>query len=148
MGKFGITTRNSAGSAHYASTLFGLAGIPLILLSNVNYHYDARHELQIRRFEMEHHVPVRWTPDMEAYKEAKRVEPGEEQKVKEKMLHAVRERTFYINTPVHHAGNMTCICRLILCSKGGQKQAQKVSKLIITSRPWKMGKGRLDARSG
>lgn len=42
---------------------------------------------------------------MDVYKEAKRIATkGEQQKVKEKMLRATMERTFYINTLVHHAG--------------------------------------------
>jgi hypothetical protein len=41
---------------------------------------------------------------------------GEQQKVKEEMLQAVRERVFYLNTLTSHAG--------------GQKQAQRISKLV------------------
>ena len=68
-------------------------------------HLFSRHECQIQQFEAEHHVAVRWTPDMDVYKEAKRIATkGEQQKVKEKMLRATMERTFYINTLVHHAG--------------------------------------------
>jgi len=42
---------------------------------------------------------------MEEYPEAmKIVNAGKQQKLKMEMLHSARERVFYLNTLVHHAG--------------------------------------------
>ena len=49
----------------------------------------------IKKFEMEHGVVVRWTEEMDEYREAKRIATmGEQQKVKEEMLRVAKERCF------------------------------------------------------
>ena len=59
----------------------------------------------IKKFEMEHGVVVRWTEEMDKYREAKRISTmGEQQKVKEEMLRVAKERVFYLNTLTKHAG--------------------------------------------
>jgi len=42
---------------------------------------------------------------MEEYQEAMKIaNAGKQQKLKMEMLHSARERLFYLNTLVHHAG--------------------------------------------
>ena len=51
------------------------------------------------RFEMEHHVHVRWESQMEEYQEAmKIVTIGKQQILKDQMMTAVREKVFYLAT--------------------------------------------------
>ena len=65
----------------------------------------SRQESLVHKFEVDHGVQVRWTPDMEEYLEAQKIATaGKLQRLKQKMLHCVKERVFYLNTLVHHAG--------------------------------------------
>lgn len=59
----------------------------------------------VQKFELEHGVQVRWTTEMVEYKEAMLIaNAGKQQKLKQEVLLSARERVFYLNTLVHHAG--------------------------------------------
>ena len=61
----------------------------------------------IRKFESEHGVIVRWTAEMDEYKEAMRIaNMGKQQIVKQEMLLIARERVFYLSTLANHAGRL------------------------------------------
>lgn len=117
---------------------------------SLTFHLN-RHESLVRRFEMEHGVAVRWDKQMEEYQEAVKIASmGKRQKLKEEMLNVARERVFYMNTLTYHAGKQRVellvprhgasviklyvfIQQVLLLFTGGQKQAQRVSKLIQSS---------------
>lgn len=82
-------------------------GTYLVCYGVVLYPYccTCRQEHTVRKFEADNGVQVRWTPEMEEYQEAMRVaNASKQQKLKQEMLHSARERVFYLNTLVHHAG--------------------------------------------
>ena len=64
----------------------------------------------VRKFESDHGVVVRWTAEMDEYREAMRIaNMGKQQNIKQEMAHAARERVFYLNTLANHAGNCACM---------------------------------------
>ena len=49
-------------------------------------------------------MQVRWTIEMEEYKEVMKIaNAGRQQKLKQEMLKVAKESVFYLNTLVHHA---------------------------------------------
>ena len=51
----------------------------------------------VSKFESDHGVLVRCTAEMDEYREAMRIaNMGKQQQIKQEMLHAARERVFYL----------------------------------------------------
>ena len=76
-----------------------------LYISSVIFLICFRQENMIRKFESEHGVIVRWTADMDEYKEAMRIaNMGKQQIVKQEMLQIARERVFYLSTLANHTG--------------------------------------------
>ena len=94
---------------------------------------SCRQESAVQRFEQDNNVASRWEPSMEEYKEALKIAGmSKQQGLKQQMMDAAKERMFYVNTLVHHAGKVHQYSYTVTDALfvGGQKQANRVSKLI------------------
>ena len=102
-----------------------------------------RLESDLKAIESQYHIDPRWQRTSTEYLDVLRViSVSEKQVTKGKLLGVVRERVFYLNTLRHHAGYYSAMHTLMTtcndnilyyacCSiLGGQKQAQRISKMI------------------
>lgn len=97
-----------------------------------------RLESDLKAIESQHHIDPRWQPTSTEYLDVlKAISVSQRQLTKGKLLGVARERIFYLNTLRHHAGYilrivhvMDTILLYVVFTLGGQKQAQKISKMI------------------